>query len=263
MGLTQAVSSGSVALCARPAQLGERSRLATGLFGIRRRRRALGHTLGDAQEDDRVLGRLVWANVSLILVAEKDRARLVAALQSGVRPWRVGNVPQDHYTFAGEIPWSPGFAADALAENAYWEDVDVDEQSIKVRTLAHAYGWEGRSSELNVAGRVRVPAQDFAAHFDLRSVGQHFDHVLPDGGRAAISLSGVEGLEGDILYIREDLVKQFAGEDAAVWLSYGERELRPYPSAQLQWLVDAQLQRKDAWHQVDPVAVVSAGGSGA
>ena len=75
--------------------------------------------------------------------------------------------------------------------------------------------------------------------------GRH--QCLPDGARATITLSGVDGLDGDVLYIREDLLRQYVGDHAVVWFAFGERELRPYPPSPPQWLVDAQRQSINAW----------------
>ncbi|WP_217442886.1 hypothetical protein, partial [Myxococcus sp. CA033] len=51
-------------------------------------------------------------------------------------------------------------------------------------------------------------------------------------------------------YVREDLLRQYAGGRAIVWFAFGERELRPYPSSPPQWLVDAQRRQENEWHVV-------------
>jgi hypothetical protein len=116
--------------------------------------------------------------------------------------------------------------------------------------LAHNYAWESYHSELNRTGSARVPSQPFSAHFDLRGVAQSFDQVLPDGSRATITLRGVDGLDGDIVYVREDLLRQYVGDRAVVWDAFGERELRPYPPSPPEWLPEAVRRRENAWNQV-------------
>lgn len=205
---------------------------------------------GDVSAGDRVLGRYAWAFISAMVVSKEHEPNLVSALKSGTRPWVAQNVPSDYYIFAGEIPWHPEFASVALAENAYCEKVRVGAQDVSVEVLAHDYAWESYHSEMNRAGSAGVPSQLFSARFDLRSVAQSFDQFLPDGSRATITLSSVDGLEGDVLYIREDLLRQYVGDRAIIWLVFGERELRPYPPSPPEWLVDAQRQQANAWCEV-------------
>lgn len=205
---------------------------------------------GHVSAGDRVLGRYAWAFASLMIVAKKSDAHLVAALKAGTRPWRASNVPSDHYIFAGEIPWNARFAEEALSEDGYREIVRVGAQPVELEVLAHSYAWESHHSETNRAGSARVPSKLFSAQFDLRSSAQSFDQFLPDGSRATITLSGVDGLDGDVLYVRENLLRQYVGDRVVVWFAFGERELRPYPSSPPKWLVDVQRQQADAWHEV-------------
>jgi hypothetical protein len=209
---------------------------------------------GVFETEDRVLGREAWAIISALVTPKQSAPRLVAALNAGTRPWAAHDVPSDHYTFAGEIPWHPSFAAEVLAESgpehAYREYVRVGTGNLEVEVLAHDYAWESYHSEMNRAGSARVPSRCFSSRFDLRSAPQSFDQFLADGTRATVTLRGVDGLDGDVLYVREDLLRQYVGERAIVWFVFGERELRPYPSSPPQWLVDAQLQQANAWCEV-------------
>lgn len=199
---------------------------------------------------DRVLGREVSAFISAF-VTDKTSARLLcSALRAGTRPWGTRDVPSDHYIFAGEIPWHPNFASVALDEDAYRETVRTGADTVKVEVLAHHYAWESYHSEMNRAGNARVPSRHLSSRFNLWSVPQGFDQCLPDGTRATITLSGVDGLEGDVLYLREDLLRQYVGDREIVWFAFGERELRPYPPSPPQWLLDAQRQQANAWCEV-------------
>jgi hypothetical protein len=205
---------------------------------------------GHVSVGDRVLGRDAWAFISALVVSKEDAPRLVSALKSGARPWRIRDIPSDYYVCAGEIPWHPNFAATALAEHAYVESVRVGTRNVVVEVLAHNYAWESYHSEINRAGSARVPSQPFSARFDLRNVAQSFDQFLPEGSRATITLSGVDGLDGDILYIREDLLRQYVANRAIVWFAFGEREMRPYPPSPPEWLVRVQRRGANAWSMV-------------
>jgi hypothetical protein len=107
---------------------------------------------GFVKADDRVLGREVWAFVSALVTPKQNVSRLVAALNAGERPWVARDVPSDHYTFAGEIPWHPHFASVALAEDAYRGSVGSGSGAVEVGVLAHGYAWESYHSEMNRAG---------------------------------------------------------------------------------------------------------------
>jgi hypothetical protein len=201
---------------------------------------------------DRVLGREAWAFVSALVTERANARQLVAALSRENRPWGASDAPCDYYTFAGEIPWHPHFASVALAECAYRQSVHTRARDIEVEVLAHDYGWESYHSEMNRAACARVPSQPFSARFDLRGAPQTFNQFLPDGSPATITLSGVDGFDAEILYIREDLLREYVGEQAIVWFAFGERELCPYPPSPPEWLLDAQRQGANAWHQVLP-----------
>jgi hypothetical protein len=205
---------------------------------------------GHVRTEDRVLGRTVWAFVSALVVSKPDEPQLVAALKSGNRPWCTRDVPSDHYTFAGEIPWSANFASMALTEGAYFDRVRIGTEVVQVEVLAHDYAWESYHSEMNRAGSARVPSQLFSAYHVLRSVAQSFDQFLPDGSAATITLSGVDGLVGNLVYIREDLLRKYVADRVTVWFAYGERELRPYPPSPPEWLEDAQRQQAHLWHEL-------------
>ncbi|WP_334191179.1 ATP-binding protein (plasmid) [Synechococcus elongatus PCC 11801] len=209
---------------------------------------------GFVSAEDRVLGRGAWAFISAFVTPKQTSQQLVDALKDGLRPWVASNIPSDYYTFAGEIPWHPRFAAEVLAESglehAYRETIHVGTRNVVVEILSHTYEWETYHNEINRAGSVYVPSRHFSARFDLRSMPQGFDQYLPNGTKATITLSSVDGLKGNVLYVREDLLQQYIGDRTVVWFSFGERELRPYPPSPPQWLVDAQQKQENAWTEV-------------
>lgn len=224
--------------------------------GIIRRENLKGHVgpwfavNGHVNAGDMVLGRAAWAFFSAFAVSKEHAPNLVAALKAGDRPWLTRDVPSHYYTFAGEIPWHTNFASIPIAEDAYREQVCTGGQCVEVEVLAAAYVWESHHNQINPVRRARVPSPLFSAHFDLRSNAQTFDHFLPDGSPATITLSGVDGLNGDVVYIRQDLLRSYLADRVIVWFEFGERELRPYPSTQPEWLLDAQRQQANSWCEV-------------
>jgi hypothetical protein len=205
---------------------------------------------GFVKAEDRILGRKVWSFISAMVTPKESVSQLVAALKAGERPWVARDVPSDYYTFGGEIPWHPNFASEALAEDAYRGSIRSGTSPIEVEVLAHGFAWESYHSEMNRAGSTQVPSQPFSHRFNLHSTAQSFDQFLADGSRATITLSGVDGLEGELLYIREDLLHQYVDDRAIIWFTFGERELLPYPPSPPQWLVTIRQQDANSWRQV-------------
>ena len=205
---------------------------------------------GHVSAGDRVLGRHTWGFISALVVSTKSAPRLAAALKNGSQRWEARDAPSDYYIFAGEIPWHPNFASLALAESAYWESIRIGADAMDVEILAHRYVWESYHSEINRTGSALVPSHAFSHRFDLRSAAQTFDQFLPDGSRATITLSSVDGLEGNVLYVREDLLRQYVDDRAIIWFTSGERELRPFPPSPPQWLLDAHRQQANSWREV-------------
>lgn len=207
---------------------------------------------GMLEAEDRLLGRQVFGLFSALVVQKKDTRRLVQALEKGIIPfpWLSSNLPSDYKTFAGEIPWSPEFAShieDGDSVNLYLEKIDIpDETSIQIEGLAHRYAWEPRNT-FNDAGGAPIPSLLFSRKFDLRGLPQSFDQILPDGTRATITIGGMGGLEGDLLYLRENLLMDYVGKRQVVWLVWGERQVWPFPSSPPEELKKALEERANIW----------------
>ncbi len=207
---------------------------------------------GFVKVEDRILGRKVWSFISALVTPEESVSQLVALLEAGEWPWVARDIPSDYYTFAGEIPWHPNFASEALAENAYRGSVGrgMCPVEVEVEVLGHGYTWESYHSEMNCAGSTRVPSRPFSHRFDLHSKAQSFDQFLPDGSRATVTLSGIDGFEGELLYIREDLLHQYVDDRSIIWFAFGERELLPYPPSPPQWFTAVRQSDANSWRQV-------------
>jgi hypothetical protein len=122
--------------------------------------------------------------------------------------------------------------------------------SIEVEILAHRYAWESYHSELNTAGGALVPSYLFSTKFDLRGVPESFNQAEPNGTLAALSLSAPPGFNGDLLYLREDLVHRYANGRRLIWFVWGERQLDPFPHQTIGWLVQAQENGLDVWRYI-------------
>jgi len=203
---------------------------------------------------DKDLARQVWTFLTALVTPHSTADRLVNAMERGIQPSVCRDVPQEFYTFAGEIPWHPCFGQrifeNSDGDNPYEEVVCVDNHKIIVEVLAHQYVWERSQGETGRVGRALVPSRQLSQFFGLVGVPQRFDQYLLDGTPATITLSGVDGLEGDILYVREDLLRHYVGDRTVVWHAFGDRELRPFPTSPEQSFIEAARQQKTEWRQV-------------
>jgi hypothetical protein len=209
---------------------------------------------GFLRTTDKILGREVWAFLSALVTRKTTSEKLVEALNNGAHPTVCRDVPSDYYTFSGEIPWHPEFGDPVFAhspENSSYEEIIyAGDGEITVEILAHRYVWESSHSVTNGVSRMLVPSRKFSREFGLFSIPQKFGQCLPDGTLATITLSGVDGLEGDILYVREQLLRHYIGGRTIVWHAFGGRELRPFPSSSEQSFMESLREHKNEWRQV-------------
>ncbi|NOJ58430.1 NACHT domain-containing protein [Arthrobacter sp. 260] len=149
---------------------------------------------------------------------------------------------------AGEAEVSHGMPADELLEVVDDEPKDVAEggefdfpedfeakttahrgtippyEELAFESIAHTFAWEGHNSSENEAFAY-VPSQRLSLHSGLRSVAAGFDQVDGDGRLAAMSFTAPPGFNGHLLYVREDIVKAYAGDRAVVTFGWGERQI--------------------------------------
>lgn len=213
---------------------------------------------GELIADEQAPGRRVFGILTGLLVSDADVDRLADALGARGHPgrWWLPEPPMDYYTFAGEIPWSPQFARsdeDDDAVQRYCAAVSVGtEPPVEAEILAHEFVWESYHSALNNAGRALVPSRSFSAAFDLRGMPQTFHQALLDGTVAAASLRGPAGFNGRLLYLREDLVHQYAAGRRLIWFTWGERELHGNPISYRtpSWLARAYHDNATVWRHI-------------
>ena len=215
---------------------------------------------GHLNTKDQEPGRHVFGILNALLVAETHADRLVDALETRHYPgnWWLPEVPRDHYTFAGEIPWNTEFARSPLPEQLYCGRVNmINATPIEVEILAHRYACESYHSPLNKAGGALVPSRRFSEAFDLRSIPQSFNQTLSDCAVAAVSLGAPAGFEGNLLYLREDLVRQYAKRRRLVWFVWGERQLHAYPDSPPDWLIKVRQSEAQIWRYVRRIEELS------
>jgi len=178
-----------------------------------------------------IAGRRVYGFVVAALVDPDDTDPLIAAFSEWSHPGARGlaEVPKNYYTFAGEIPWGDQFGRESedWSFDPYFSLFPLGAHGeVKVELLAHKFAWESYHSTLNAAGTPFIPSRLFSQAFDLHGIPQSFDQVCPDGTKASMSFTAPTGFEGDVLFLREDLLHSYADGRRLIWLVWGERQLR-------------------------------------
>ena len=168
----------------------------------------------------------------------------------------VPDVPEDVTTFAGEIPWSARFAADMEPEEGldpYQVRVgNWGEKGIAVELLGHRYAF---SSERTTTLRMSydVPSKEVAGGLNLRQRPRSFDLAQLDGLPASLTRAAPVGFEGNLLYIRRDLVSEYAKGRDFVQLAWGEREPRFSGGAFPDWFSAMRDSGEHLWRQIEVI----------
>ena len=208
---------------------------------------------GDLTQKDKTNSRLAFANVFAVLVDSDQENRLMEVLEGSNTNdlWRLGKVPTDYRTFGGEIPWSPQFAKDDDMEpdaSVYRKILPVDGQTnIELEMLTHRYAWESNRSPAISLTDALVPSKSFSEAFNLKAMANSFDQVTNKGTLASITLDPPCGFEGQLLYLREDLLLEYANGRNLIWVVYRERQIYPHPFPEPDWYRHARQQRADCW----------------
>lgn len=223
---------------------------------------------GDLHTRERFNGRDAFGFISALLVSPKDTPKLLSELRK--KPYLgngwLGNDITDHYTFAGEIPWSSQFGS--FGENGI-EDRDLyrhviefsDGAKISVELLSHHFGWERHHSEINDAGHPPVPSKDFSEYFDLRSQPRSFNQCDKMGRIASITVSAPAEYSGNLLYIRKDLLGKYAGSRNIIWVIWGERQHAGEVWNTPEWASKIYTQQEHIWRQIKQISILRKGRS--
>lgn len=179
------------------------------------------------ESQDVAAGRRTFGLFNTVLVDQGDLARLLDHLDGIVHPGRdLIDIPASYYTFAGEIPWSEGFAAPEPGRSpasVYADSLRLPDGDIEFEVVSHDYAWESHHSPMNDADGY-TPGKLVSQAADLRGVAHGFDQVEPDGTAASRTFSAPAGFRGHLLYQRLDLLTSYAAGRAIVTFGWGERE---------------------------------------
>jgi hypothetical protein len=159
-----------------------------------------------------------------------------------------------HYTIAGEIPWSPKFAASVRQwhERPYHYEMSLPQLGrFDAEIVIHGYAWESHHSTTNQQGGLLVPSRTVSEELGLLRSPDGLDHVDREGRPAArLFLAPAEFESGDGLYLRRDLLEAYAKRRRreVVIIARGERS----PDYELvigrpRWYLNAARDRADEW----------------
>lgn len=214
---------------------------------------------GHLSTKDQSPRRKAFGLLSALLVNQNERDLLIKRLSAEeyLGNFYLPREPDDHYTFAGEIPWSAQFAQSDPNE-LYTHSMDLAKGNrTRVEILAHRHAWEDYHSSLNRAGSSAVPSKTFSMAFDLRGLPQTFNQALPDGSLGAICESAPVGFEGHLLYLREDLIRRFAAGRALILTAWGERELHHLSIPSPDWYSKIRQHHLDLWRSIRKAEIYS------
>ncbi len=185
----------------------------------------LAHAFLESQ--DVVTGRRTFGLFNTVLVDQGDLPRLLDYLNTVVHPGRdLIDIPASYYTFAGEIPWSAGFAAagpGCSPRSVYCDRLRLPDRDLEFEVVSHNYAWEPHHSPMNDTEGY-TPGKLVSQASDLRGVAHGFDQVEPDGTAASRTFSAPAGFVGHLLYQRLDLLTSYAAGRAIVTFGWGERQ---------------------------------------
>jgi hypothetical protein len=163
-------------------------------------------------------------------------------------------LPNIRDVFAGETPWSKRFEVkhDDDDDSDYrprpalrrdWQDAGIRVGQLGVdlspidgpTALDQAYG---------------VPSYEFADRFGLRQLPGTLDLVGLDGTRASAAFRVNEPWRGQLLFLRRDLVAEFAGDRRIVQVAWGEREVTVEWRAVPAWARSAHESYAHIWRSL-------------
>ena len=146
---------------------------------------------------------------------------------------------EDHYTYAGEIPWSPQFATTLRRRGGRskrrlermfgrWAR-GRDRGGVSVEVPAHEYSWGHSYGALNEDAGARVPTPSLCEALGLVNHARTLNLYDAHGRRAtlyrALKQRGDMQGRGSLLYIRTGLLRRYlrlTGQ-RLVWMIWGER----------------------------------------
>lgn len=170
-----------------------------------------------------------------VLVDSGEVERLITVFDGLVYPgnYRIPNMPEHHYTYAGEMPFPsiPGLpAADEqeCSPGEYMVSADRGSNNgVAVEIPVQKYSWESYHSVMNQAGGAVIPSKLICEALSLRYRANVFDLHDVSGVASLYREVGEydSKVSGSFSYLRRDLLDSYLSQSgkSLVWLMWGER----------------------------------------
>jgi len=203
-----------------------------------------------------IAGRRAWGLVEAMLVEPAVATQFEAAIDalSGWSTTRWPGDPSDYYTYAGEIPWSPKFAASIMRweEEPYRDRLELPGVgAFDAEIVTHRFAWESHHSTTNEQGGLLVPSRRLSEAMGLLGSPDGLDHVDADGRVAArVFLAPPHFESGHALFIRRDVLEGYASRlgREVVLMVRGERQPDyELVSSRPRWYLNAVRSNADEW----------------
>ena len=199
-----------------------------------------------------------------MLVQKDDLAEIIPLLQKQSLGGRripipeIPEIPDDHCTYAGEIPWCDTFPYNGQTELEFvistkkkkvmppslvFSKEEVILSSVKKEQIVEEPDekcvfktfipvrrnrWDGRPSSVTLSRSVLVLAKEIAEFLDMCAHSQTFDLYEANGKRASITIRWGEHwhTEHDLIFLRQDLLDHYLQENnlCLLWAVWGERQ---------------------------------------
>lgn len=204
-------------------------------------------------------GRKVWGFARSFLVEAADAETLVQFLSTEEY---LGNdliprCPSPADCFAGEMPWSRNYEivpAEEQYTSAYSDTIEIaDRIGIRIELLAQNYSASGYESNLGLRqGEFSVPSLEICRHAKLHGTPSGLDFVDTQGRLASATRLAPSGWSGDVMYLRQDLLAEYAKGRKIIQLVWGERE-PPFElfSSTPRWVREAYQTHANLWRHIE------------
>lgn len=162
-------------------------------------------------------------------------------------------LPTVRGVFAGEVPWSPRFDVRYDDDDPYCHPAlrqDWHDDGIGLEQVAVELPTGGGGSPTALKRSYDTPSFKFAARFGLRQLPGTLDLVGFDGVRASATFRAEGPWHGQLLFLRRDLVVEFAGERRIVQVGWGERETTVEWSAVPAWVRETHQSYEHMWRDI-------------
>ena len=189
---------------------------------------------GNLRQEDNQARRETLAFLQGIIVKSEEFEEIVEGLKQkkmDAHSLRFG--PEDHYTFAGEIPWCDTYPTNCWEEVSCEfgvETVRVEQskyQAFKILAPVRENNWESYHSAIIAGRNIATPSRQIAETFGLCGHPQSFNLFEKDGRCASMTFRYGQNLTETqtFTYLREDLLKRYLEDidGELIWVIWGEQ----------------------------------------